>query len=184
MSTDTAEVFFSLLALVANAATLALLVAHVLARRAPATPVGRTADDALAAVGDNALVLAAAVALTCTVGSLYFSEVANFTPCTLCWYQRIAMYPLAVVLAIAAVRADTDVRVYVWPVAAIGAVIALYHFLLERFPKLDAGACSLEVPCEVVWFRRFGFITLSYMALSGFLFIGVLLVRPPHREEP
>ena len=55
-------------------------------------------------------------------------------------------------------------------------MIALYHFLLEHFPSLETGACSLGVPCEIVWFKEFGFVTLPYMALSGFVLIAVILV--------
>lgn len=185
--TDSLELFFSLLTLAANAGALTLAASHVIVRLAPAGPLAGSARALLASFGGGAaLVLAWAVAMTATLGSLYFSEVANFTPCTLCWYQRIAMYPLAIVLGIAALRSDRNVRTYVWPVATIGFVIATYHYLLEWFPRLDTGTCSLSIPCELVWFRRFGFITLSYMALSGFLLIGVLLLgspRPSPEEE-
>lgn len=182
--TDSLELFFSLLALAANVGALALVASHVMVRVAPHAALAGSARSLLASFGSGAaLVLAWAVALTATLGSLYFSEVADFTPCTLCWYQRIAMYPLAIVLGIAALRSDRGVRAYVWPVAAIGVVVATYHYLLEWFPRLDTGACSLSIPCELVWFRRFGFVTLSYMAMSAFLLIGVLLLGSP-RPSP
>ena len=109
------------------------------------------------------------------MGSLYFSEVAHFDPCRLCWYQRIAMYPLAVILGIAAVRRDTGIRVYGMALAAIGAVIASYHVALEWIPALDTGACGLGPSCSVVWFRTFGFISLPTLALIAFLSILALL---------
>jgi disulfide bond formation protein DsbB len=114
-------------------------------------------------------------------GSLYFSEVADYVPCTLCWYQRIAMYPLAVVLLVAALRRDRAVRWYVGPIAAIGALISTYHYLVEWFPSLEGeGVCAVSVPCTTPWFRQFGFVTLSFMALCGFAAILVLIVpRPP-----
>ena len=172
MSTQTAEVFFSLLTLVADAAIIGLLVAR-LAR----------AERVLESGADIALPLAFIVALTCMLGSLYFSEIANFTPCNLCWYQRIAMYPLSVLLVVATVRRDHDVRFYVVPLAVIGAGISLYHFLVERFPSLEAsGVCTLAVPCTQVWFRRFGFITLPFMALSGFLLIVSLVTLRPRED--
>ena len=99
-------------------------------------------------------------------------------PCTLCWYQRIAMYSLAVVLTVAAVRHDAAIRWYALPLAGIGAVIATYHWLLERFPSIDAGACSATVPCDFVWFERFGFVTLPFMAMTGFVAVIVLLTLP------
>lgn len=182
MSTDTFQLFFALLALVANAAVLALVGARAVIAVAPDGAAAASARNFVASVAAYDLPLAWLVALTCTLGSLYFSEVANFPPCTLCWYQRIAMYPLAVVLGIAAVRRDRSVRVYVWPLVAIGAVIAIYHYLLERFPDLESGVCDLGVSCGVVWFTEFGFVTLPYMALSGFLLIAVLLLPAPHQE--
>jgi disulfide bond formation protein DsbB len=126
--------------------------------------------------GPAALWLAFAVALTATAGSLYLSEVAGFIPCTLCWYQRIAMYPLVIVLGIAAWRGDGGVRRYVVPVAAIGAVIAAYHIALQRLPGLPSGACSLDAPCTAIFVERFGFVTIPVMALVAFLAILVLLL--------
>jgi disulfide bond formation protein DsbB len=118
------------------------------------------------------------VATLAMAGSLYFSEVANYTPCTLCWYQRIAMYPLVLILAIAAIRRDIGVRLYAIPLAAVGAVIAAYHYLLEWFPQLDTGACTVGVPCTQVWFREFGFVSLPLLALVAFLLVIALLLIP------
>jgi disulfide bond formation protein DsbB len=121
------------------------------------------------------------VALLATAGSLYFSEVANYTPCTLCWYQRIAMYPLVLILGIAVLRRDPAVRIYAIPVALVGAAISTYHYVLEWFPQIDTGACSAVIPCTQVWFREFGFISLPLLALIAFgLVITFLLI--PHRD--
>jgi disulfide bond formation protein DsbB len=109
-------------------------------------------------------------------GSLYFSEVANYTPCPLCWYQRIAMYPLVVILGIAALRSDLAVRRYVLPLVAIGSVISIYHYQLERFPSQTSVACSADVPCTVVWIWRFHYISIPFMALSAFALIAALLL--------
>ena len=81
-------------------------------------------------------------------GSLYFSEVAHFVPCRLCWYQRIAMYPLVLLLGIATLRRDRGIRLYAIPLAAIGAAVSIYHVQLERFPD-QASFCSLEAPCNL-----------------------------------
>jgi disulfide bond formation protein DsbB len=125
-----------------------------------------------------ALTAAWGVSLLATAGSLYYSEVANYLPCTLCWYQRIAMYPLVVVLGIAALRRDTAVRIYAIPVALIGAVISSYHYLLEWFPQIDTGACSAVIPCTQVWFREFGFVSLPLLALIAFGLIITFLLIP------
>ena len=127
----------------------------------------------------RALGLAWGVALLATAGSLYFSEVARFTPCTLCWYQRVAMYPLVVLLGVAAIRRRpvvTGSSVLV----AIGALIAAYHVALEWVPSLSTGVCAASAPCTDVWFRVFGIFSLPTLALTAFLLIlTLLLVRDP-----
>jgi disulfide bond formation protein DsbB len=130
-----------------------------------------------------ALTAAWGVATLATAGSLYFSEVANYLPCTLCWYQRIAMYPLVLILGIAMLRRDTAIRIYAVPLALVGAAIAAYHYLLEWFPEIDTGACSAVIPCTQVWFREFGFVSMPLLALIAFgLVIAFLLV--PLRSTP
>ena len=173
---ETAELFFALLAIAANVGTVVLLLARLGRHRWPAA--GTLVDT----FGRAQLGVATLIAVTATLGSLYFSEVANFEPCRLCWVQRIFMYPLAVILPIAAARRDRDARWYAVPLAVLGAAVALYHYLVERVPDLGSGGCSVTVPCTVPWFTEFGFVTLAYMALSGFLFIIVLLTLPAPQE--
>jgi disulfide bond formation protein DsbB len=119
------------------------------------------------------------VAALATFGSLYFSEVVGYEPCRLCWYQRIAMYPLVIILAVGVARRDVGVRWYAVPVAIIGAAISTYHYVLEWFPAIDTGACHVGIPCTAVWFREFGFVSLPFLALTAFLLIIVLLAIPP-----
>ena len=173
MSTLAVTTFLALLALAAAAGALGLLLWAAAARFAD-----RPADALHSArVGLRPLVLwlAFVVALVSTLGSLYLSEVARFVPCTLCWYQRIAMYPLALLLGIAALRGDVAVRRYVVPLAVIGALIAAYHVALQRLPGLPSGTCSLDVPCSAVYVERFGFVAIPVMALIGFVAIVVTL---------
>jgi disulfide bond formation protein DsbB len=177
MDTEAVQLFSALLAIVAFGGAIALLVGRLLARRSEAIA------GAVAAVDGAALWLAFLVAATATAGSLYFSEVADYVPCQLCWYQRIAMYPLAPILLVAALRHDRSVRWYVGPVAAIGAVISAYHYLIEWRPSLEGGACGVGPSCADIWFRELGFATLAFMALSGFIAILVLVV-PPAVKEP
>ena len=179
MSTETAEVFFALLALVAAVGAVGIVAAGLLASR---SALAATVVDTFAG---PALPLAALVAATCMAGSLYFSEVADFLPCTLCWYQRSAMYPLAVILTIAAVRHDRLVRTYVVPLAGIGAAISLYHYVIEWFPEAETGVCSTTIPCSVQWFDPvFGFVSLPFMALCGFvLIIALVRLRPQEIDQ-
>ena len=108
------------------------------------------------------------------VGSLYFSEKVGFAPCKLCWYQRIAMYSIAIISFVAALRNDKNIVRYTIVLAPIGLVVSTYHYLLEWFPTLETNVCSLDVPCTAVWFRELGFVTLCFMA--GCAFITVIAV--------
>jgi disulfide bond formation protein DsbB len=166
-----AAFFFALLALTALTGAIGIIVLQVSASRNPDGQAATLLDD-LAPV---ALTLAAIVAATSMVGSLYFSEVAHFVPCKLCWYQRIAMYPLAPMLGIAAVRQDLGIRLYAWVLAGIGALISTYHYIIEWMPDLEVTACAADVPCTAVYVREFGFVSIAFMALCGFLAIAALL---------
>lgn len=169
----TVALFYALLALVANATVIALVVLALARGRSPSAQ--RWLEEIRSNLGPSALVGAFVVAALAMGGSLYFSEIAHFEPCRLCWYQRIAMYPLVVILGVAAWRRDVGVRRYAVPLAAIGAVISTYHYALEWFPWLDSGVCAATAPCTLVWFRELGFISLPYLALSAFLLIIALL---------
>ena len=172
------QLFFSLLALIALGGAFLLVLNRLTGRKV--RPLEQLHDG----VAPIAVPLAALVAVTSMMGSLYFSEVANLVPCTLCWYQRIPMYTLAVILVVAAIRRDRGVRFYAWPLAVIGAVISIYHYLVEWWPELESeGVCSMAVSCTIVWFRRLGFVTLPFMALCGFLAIIVLLTCRPEEER-
>ncbi len=175
MSTDQVSLFLALLALAAQLGAVGLVV--TLTTRALA-PAARWPRAVIAAVGPAALAVAAAVAVVATLGSLYFSEVADFPPCRLCWFQRIGMYPLALILPIAAWRRDRHVRWYALPLALVGGAVSIYHVVLERFPSLESGSCDVTNPCSTIWVERFGYLTIPAMALSGFALIALLLVLP------
>jgi disulfide bond formation protein DsbB len=177
MNNETFELFFSMLSVALLAGTMVVLVARMLhLRSAPARTI-------ISAFAPWALPLAAAVTTTCALGSLYFSEIVNYKPCLMCWYQRTMMYPLAVILIVAALTQDKRVWRYATPLAAIGTTISTYHWFLERFPNLDAGVCDIEVPCEFVWFENFGFVTLPFMAFTGFLAVLVFTTLPNTQTE-
>jgi disulfide bond formation protein DsbB len=156
----------AMLAIVAGFAAVALVAARLLARSVPA----------VGAVGARLVALRAPLTLlvagVATMGSLYFSEVAHYVPCRLCWFQRVAMYPIAVIALVGLVRRDRGARWYFLPLAAIGLIISSYHYLIEWKPSLDTGSCAMFGPaCTDIWFRSFGFVTLAFMALCGFAFI-------------
>ena len=167
MSTADLSRFFATLALACFAATAGVLALALVAWRRPESAAGALFDDVVR-VG---LWLAWLVALVTTLGSLYFSEIAHFTPCKLCWYQRIAVYPLAIVLLVAALKRDRRIAWYVVPVAIIGAGFAAYQTQLQAFPSQHSSFCTTTEPCTVRYVWEFGFVSLPLMALSAFLFI-------------
>ena len=173
MSVVAVETFYGILALVAMVAVLAVVLLRLVAMSSDAAR--DRWDDLVHLVAPNAFGLAWAVAFLATAGSLYFSEVAGFEPCRLCWYQRIAMYPLVMLLAVAAARRERAGAFYAASLAIVGALVSGYHVLLEWFPSLDTGACSATTPCTLVWFRVFGFISLPTLALTAFVLILTLL---------
>jgi disulfide bond formation protein DsbB len=173
MSLEAIETFYGILALIAMVAIVAVAAIRL---AATVSDGGRARwDGVVGNVGPYAYTMAWVVASLATAGSLYFSEVAGFEPCSLCWYQRIAMYPLVMLLAVAAARRERAGAFYVSAMAAIGAIVSSYHVLLEWFPSLDSGACSVTTPCTLVWFRVFGFISLPTLALTAFVLILTLM---------
>ncbi len=167
--------FFLVLTVVADAV---VVVALVLAVAALVSPRARAAVVSFAtAVAPQSVLLAWIVATATTLGSLYYSEHAGFLPCELCWYQRIVMYPLVIVLGVAWLRRDLQVWKTSLVFVVIGAPLSLYHWLVERVPAFaESSSCSVTVPCTAPYFEKLGFVTLAWMAMSSFLLIGVLMV--------
>ena len=173
MTTEAVTLFLALLAVGAEVATATAVVLFVGGRFSPALRnLGRQAVEAVA---PSALSLAAVVAAVCTAGSLYLSEVAEFTPCKLCWYQRYAMYPLVPILGLAAWKGLTRLRPYAFAMATIGSMISTYHILIERGIVKESASCDPTNPCSLIWVKRLGYLTIPTMALSGFLLILTLL---------
>jgi len=115
------------------------------------------------------------IALTATIGSLYFSTVLGWTPCRLCWYQRILMYPLVVILGVGVIFDRQDVRDYGLPLAMTGGIVALYHYTVQMSPIHSSGCSVTGVSCGTQYLKEFGFVTVPFMALIAFLAITVLL---------
>ena len=119
------------------------------------------------------LFLAWLVAIVSTLGSLFFSEVMFFIPCTLCWYQRIAMYPLVFILGqgLLGQEARASAKIAL-PIAIVGWALALYHTLLHAgIISEEAVPCSQGVPCSVKYIEWLGFISIPVLSLAGFSII-------------
>jgi disulfide bond formation protein DsbB len=166
--------FFLVLTLVADAVVVAGLllgIAALVSKRARAGAL-----DVARFIGPQAVLVAWIVAIVTTLGSLYYSEHAGYLPCELCWYQRILMYPLVIVLGVGWLRRDRKAWMTAAPFVVIGAPLSLYHWLVERVPSFaESSSCSIVAPCTTPYFEKLGFVTLAWMCLSSFLLIGTLL---------
>ena len=115
------------------------------------------------------------VAAIATGGSLFFSEIAGFVPCELCWFQRICMYPLSILTLFAAVHGEHRFARYLLPLPVVGAGVAVYHLLVENHVVSTPAACQIGAGCTVKWINEFGYMTIPTLALTGFvLLIGFL----------
>jgi disulfide bond formation protein DsbB len=123
------------------------------------------------------LYLAWAIALAATAGSLFFSEVMDLPPCNLCWYQRIAMYPLVVVIGVGIVSRDGRMKNYAWPLCLAGLAVALYHNLLYYglIPE-NITPCTQGVPCTERQIEWLGFISIPLLSLATFAGVGLCLL--------
>ena len=125
-------------------------------------------------LGKHGILLAFIVALVCMLGSLFYSEIAHYIPCKLCWYQRILMYPQVLLLGLAYTKKDTHIGIYSILLSTVGAVIAFYHYLLQIGTIGEILPCTTvgySVSCAEKFTTTFGYITIPMMSLSGFLLI-------------
>ncbi|QHA38674.1 disulfide bond formation protein B (plasmid) [Rossellomorea marisflavi] len=117
------------------------------------------------------------VSIIATLGSLYFSEIKGFVPCEMCWYQRIFMYPLVLILGIATFQNDLGLRKIVLPMAIIGGTISVLHYLEQKVDGFGGiKPCANGVPCNVQYINWFGFITIPFLALTAFTLITIFML--------
>lgn len=110
-------------------------------------------------------------------GSLYFSEVQRIAPCVLCWYQRILMYPLVIIIPIGILAQDKHIYRYVLPFSILGALIALYQVLLqEGILSENIAPCTLQTSCAIKYLAYFGFLTIPVMSLTAFVLITLCML--------
>jgi disulfide bond formation protein DsbB len=123
------------------------------------------------------LLVAWLTAVIACLGSLFFSEVLKFIACTLCWYQRILMYPLVILLGIAFYYQDQRIARYVLPFSILGVLVSGYHYALQKIPALKAfEMCTSGVPCSGQYMNWLGFITIPLLAFTGFSCITICML--------
>jgi disulfide bond formation protein DsbB len=165
---------FAWLAIAAEMALVLIWVTRLVGLHRSGAALWEQVRDGLRSQG---LALAALVAGVATAGSLYLSEGGHLVPCRLCWYQRTMMYPLAVILIVAAVRRDWSIRPYAITLAMIGAAISTWHVLIEWFPSLETGSsCDPTNPCSALPLNRYaGYLSIPTMAGTAFLLVASVL---------
>ena len=180
--TDAVAIALAALAVVVQAALL-LLVTLALAALFSAT-ARAWFRELRATIAGTELWSAWTIALVATLGSLFFSEVSDFVTCRLCWFQRIAMYPLAVVLLVAALRRDFGAGpVYALAFPVVGGLISMWHIYIEINPDAEPSSCKIGASCAIKWIDELGYVTIPVLALTAFAAILALLLmaraRPP-----
>ena len=125
------------------------------------------------------------VAAIATGGSLFFSEIAHFVPCELCWFQRICMYPLSILTLLAALNGDHRMARYLLPLPIVGAGVSVYHLLVENGVVEQAQACLVSAPggCATKWINEFGYMTIPTLALTAFVLLIELLALAASGSE-
>lgn len=128
-------------------------------------------------IQNNLLYIAWMQSVVAMIGSLFFSEVMKLVPCTLCWYQRILMYPLVIIIFVGMIRKDKSIQYYVLPFSILGSLVALYHNLLyyKVLPQ-SVQTCALGVSCTTKYIEWFGFITIPLLSLAAFMVINICVI--------
>lgn len=136
--------------------------------------------------GNAGLRLAWVITLIATLGSLFYSDIAGFTPCTLCWYQRIFMYPQVILLGIALLKKDRSIIKYSLVLSGIGALIATYHYFLQttKIEIIPCSAVGYSVSCTKTFVLRFGYITIPMMSLTAFVLVFLLMYYYKKFKKP
>lgn len=121
---------------------------------------------------ENSVLFIWVVSLVATLGSLYFSEVKQYEPCELCWYQRILMYPIVIISLIAYIQKNARIALTTLVLSCIGGAISIYHYGIQKLDFLseNAPACG-RVPCTGQYINWLGFITIPFLALTAFILI-------------
>lgn len=148
--------------------TVALLVMLFIFRKLQ--PKDKNSKKIVSLISSNYIVLIFVITAAASAGSLFLSDIMNYLPCKLCWFQRIFIYPQIIISGVALFTGDLNVRKYLLPMSVVGALIAIYHILLQAFPSVLQ--CGDEaVSCSTNQFVGFGYITIPIMSLTAFAFL-------------
>lgn len=122
------------------------------------------------------LQLAFLISFSAVLGSMFLSQAMNLLPCELCWWQRVFMFPIPIILGVALMRKDYRVYTYGLPLVVIGALIALYHYTVQMLPRVADTCGASAIACSEKQIELLGFITIPFGSLLSFIAIGFCLV--------
>ncbi len=163
---------WSVLAIVAQIISI-VIIGIILTRKTPAF-----LSTIVLKISNNAVLVVFVVSLLATLGSLIYSDVIGYEPCKLCWFQRIFMYPLVILSALALWKKDSKIRIYALTLSIVGGLVALFHYVgqLGFNPfGLECLAIGYSASCAKNFVLEFGYITIPVMAFSAFLLISTTL---------
>ena len=158
---------FAILSILGQLAILVILVSLVFKQQA-----------VIKFFGNRAFLLAFGIALLSMLGSLFYSEIAGYEPCKLCWLQRIVMYPQVLFFGLALWKKEFSLAIFSLLMSVIGLVIAAYHYLLQIgvVSSTACGAVGYSVSCSQRFVMQYGYITLVMMSLTAFAMVSVLMI--------
>lgn len=137
-------------------------------------------------VKDWVLFLNLIIVFVATIGSLYYSEILQYTPCKLCWYQRIFMYPQVFLYWLAIVLKDKNIVKYSLFLSILGAPIAFYHYALQRSWVLGADCSSVgySISCSQQFVMNYNYITIPFMSFSAFMLVSLFSAIYLFKKQP
>lgn len=170
MNTQVVIQMLAYLTLFSNIALVVLIFFFVLSRLNKHISITRKFEKPLRSYSLGIVFI---ISLTATLGSLYFSEIAGFEPCKLCWFQRIFMYPLPIIIGISIWNKYKNTFNYILPLSFIGLMIAAYHYYyqLTGSSSMSCSVVGYSVSCSEEFFTYFGYITIPWMSFSAFSYI-------------
>jgi disulfide bond formation protein DsbB len=132
----------------------------------------------------NVIYIAWIQSVIATLGSLYLSEIANMVPCKLCWFQRIAMYPLVFLFSVGLIKKDKNVVYYTLPISITGLLISIYHNIYYfGYIKEQIVSCTTDTPCNLAQLKFLGLLDIPQLALIAFLVINICSITYIYRER-
>jgi len=156
--------------------TLGALVGHLLLGAVVLVFALTRGNRLILWISRNALVLSFVIALIGVLGSLTYSEIIGFDPCTLCWVQRIFLFPQVFILGLGLYRKDSASLDYSFLLSIVGALVAFYHWISQSTGFSITECTAVGGDCSKVFFMGFGYITIPLMSLTIFAYLIVIYI--------